>query len=231
MLEQKDYIVRKHNHLVNSSREKAYTTAELKLIAKVISLVGPDDTNLETKKLYLRDLEFISDDTKNHYFYKNIFETLSDTNVYLPCGGKVKWFSYINVNDGYIKYSFDTRLIDYIVQLNANNRQYYLSNVLSLNSRYSIHIYELLNQMRDKRGREIFINNFRDILNIPESYNITNIQNKVLELAKAELSSKTDISFEYSLIKECRKITKIKFAIKGSLHSRSQVNKNTRKII
>ena len=232
MLEtKKDHIVRKHNHLVNSVREKAYSPIELKLIAKVISLVHKDDTNLETKKIYLRDLEFISSDTKNHKYYKKVFETLSDTSIYLPCGGKVKWFSYINFHNGYIEYSFDNRLINYIVQLNANNRQYYLSNVLSLNSRYSIHIYELLNQLRDKRGREIFIDDFREILNIPESYNITNIQNKVLELAKVELSEKTDLSFEYNLIKECRKITKIKFAIKGSLHSRSQINKNTRKII
>lgn len=226
MSEKKDYVVRKHNHLVNSSREKAYTPVELKLIAKVISLVGPDDTNLEPNKLYLRDLEFINDGTKNHNYYKKIFEILSDTNIYLPCGGKVKWFSYINVKDGFIEYSFDTRLIDYIVQLKSNNRQYYLSNILALNSRYSIHIYELLNQMRDKKGRDIFIEDLIRILNIPDSYNITNIAKKVLDVAKEELAEKTDLSFEYNFIKTGRKTTKVKFSIKGYLHSRSQINKN-----
>lgn len=226
MSEKKDYIVRKHNNLVNSSREKAYSPLELKLIAKVISLVTPDYTNLVTERIYLRDLEFISDNSKNHSFYKKTFEELSDTNIYLPCGGKVKWFSYINVHDGFIEYAFDTRLKDYIVQLNSNNRQYYLSNVLALNSRYSIHIYELLNQMRDKKGREIFIDDLINILNIPASYNISNIAKKVLDTAKEELENKTNLSFEYSFIKQGRKISKVKFSIKGSLHSRSQINKN-----
>lgn len=229
MSEKKDYIVRKHNHLVNSSREKAYSPLELKLIAKVISRVTPSCTNLVTDKIYLRDLEFISNETKNHVYYKKIFEVLSDTNVYLPCGGKVKWFSYLNIHDGFIEYAFDERLKDYIVQLNSNNRQYYLSNILALNSRYSIHIYELLNQMRDKKGREIFIEDLIKILNIPDSYNITNIAKKVLDIAKEELESKTDLSFEYSFVKQGRKVSKIKFSIKGSLYSRSQIKE--RKIL
>ncbi|PPK57331.1 replication initiator protein [Malaciobacter marinus] len=229
MFEKKDYIVRKHNHLVNSSREKAYSPLELKLIAKVISLVTPDYKNLLTERIYLRDLEFISNETKNHNYYKKIFEILSDTNFFLPCGGKVKWFSYLNIHDGFIEYAFNESLKDYIVQLNSNNRQYYLSNILALNSRYSIHIYELLNQMRDKKGREVFIEDLIKVLNIPASYNITNIAKKVLDTAKEELEEKTDLSFEYSFIKQGRKISKVKFAIKGSLHSRSQIKE--RKIL
>lgn len=223
----KDYIVRKHNHLVNSVREKTYSPLELKLIAKVISLVSKDDTNLESNQLFLRDLEFISDTTTNHMYYKKVFEVLFDTNIYLPCGGKTKWFSYLKVEDGYIEYAFDTRLKDYLISLNSNNRQYYLSNVLSLESSYSIHIYELLNQMRDKKGRNIFIKDFRSVLSIPDSYNITNIKKRILDKAKIELSEKTDLSFEYTFVKKSRAVTAIKFSIKGSLHSRSQLKKHS----
>lgn len=173
----KDYKVRKHNYLVNAKAKKIFSVNELKLVAKTISLLTPKDTNLKTKTIHIKNLDFIGQNDKNHTYFKNLFEGLLSKPFQIPNGkGWVNWFSYLNYENGFIEYAFDERLKNYLLEVKGNSKDYYLSNVLNLNSAYSIRVYELLNQMRDKGGRTIFIDEFKELLNIPDSYNIDKVK-------------------------------------------------------
>ena len=52
-----DYKVVKHNFLINAKSKYKYTLNELKLICHLIANILPTDTNLETKKVSIRDLD------------------------------------------------------------------------------------------------------------------------------------------------------------------------------
>jgi len=93
---------------------------------------------------------------------------------------------------------------------------YKLVNILSLKSKYSIRLYEILKSNLYKKCIEIEIEELKKMLYANEkSYNVyQNVKNKVIIQAQKELKNKTDISFDFTEIKTGRKVTSIKFYIK-----------------
>lgn len=64
-----------------------------------------------------------------------------------------------------------------------------LEEFTNLKSSYSKTLYRLLKQWRTVGKRKFSISEFRSLLDIPESYRMTNINKSVLEPAEAELQS------------------------------------------
>ena len=210
-----DYKVVKHNFLINAKSTYKYTLNELKLISHLIANILPSDTNLEIKKVSIRELNFIVTDSNNYSKIGKELEKLKIKIIKLPNGYEVNWFSCLKYENGFIEYSFDTKLKEFLLNLNSNFTSYYLTNVLNLKSAYSIRIFELLFQLKDKGYRTIFLNDLRECLGIPISYSNKDIR-RLIQNVQKDLQLHTTIQFEFKIVKKGRIFHKVEFIIKNN---------------
>ena len=209
-----EYMVVKHNSLINARSDLIYTSNQLKLICHLIAHIKPTDTNFETKEVSLRELGFVGKDSYNYTRFKEEFLQLLTMPFQLPgTKGWTNWFSYLEYTEGYIKYAFDERLKSFLLNLKDNFTSYQLKNVLLLQSAYNIKLYELLAQYKIIGHRKISLENLRYSLNIPISYQNKDVI-RLIENLQLELSEKTDINFSFEIIKNGKKFEAINFIIK-----------------
>ena len=217
---EKDQLVVKHNSLINLRTKHKYNTNELKFICKQISMIRPDYKNLDDEIVNPKDLGFSDKEMTNYKYIREFFEELYCKKFYLPGTDRlIGWFSSLEYKDGLIYYSMDERLKPFLLQLKRDFTSYYVSNVLKLKSSYSIGIYELLQQNVDwnvrtqEFWRDIKIDDLKELLHIPKSYNISNIEKRVIQKAQSDLEKNTDLKFEYFPEKKGRSFHSIKFKI------------------
>lgn len=216
MEENNNYMVVKHNDLINSRSDLIYTSNQLKLICHLVSHIKPTDTNFETKEVSLRELGFVGENSYNYSRFKVEFIELLKMPFELP-GTKVwtNWFSSLEYEDGSIRYAFDERLKPFLLELKDNFTSYQLKNILLLQSAYNIKLYELLAQYKIIGHRKITLDNLRNCLNIPSSYQNKDVI-KLIEKLQLELGEKTDISFNFEIIKNGKRFDSLNFIIKRS---------------
>ena len=128
--------------------------------------------------------------------------------------------------DGVLEIEFSQKLLVYLLEIKDKYLKYDIKNIMSLSSKYTIRLYKFLKDNLEKNSRygnkaelKLSINKFREILEIPRSYqygNSSGIKFRILEKAKTELEKNTNIIFEYDEIKTGRKVTHLKFLIKAN---------------
>ncbi|MGP9516876.1 replication initiation protein RepM [Psychrobacter sp. AOP5-CZ1-12] len=94
--------------------------------------------------------------------------------------------------------------------------QYLLEQTASMNSAYSVRLYELLVQWKKAKKTPVFdIEVFREQLGVePTEYNrIYDLKKNVVDLAVNEVNQKTDLKVSYKQIKKGRKIIGFEFAV------------------
>ena len=229
-IKEENYKVVKHNDLVNEKPDEPYTLNQLKLICHLISHIKPTDTNFETKEVQIKDLNFDSIDSYNYSRFKSeILELLKKPFQIPNDGGYTNWFSYLKYENGLIVYRFDPALKPFLLNLKDNFTSYQLKNILSLKSVYSIKIYEFLNQYKVIGKRTMEIKELRNLLNISKGYRNNDII-KLLENAKEELTTKTDLTFDFKPIKKSREFIAFEFDIKSNNKTRKLSLKNFKNI-
>ena len=208
-----NFLVVKHNSLINFKTKTSYTLNQLKLVCYLISNIKPEDKGFQLKRICIKDLGLSSIDSKNHKKLSGEFLDLMCNPFKLPDKKTwVSWFSSFSYEEGVIEYKFDPLLKPFLLQLKNNFATYQLKNILSLKSAYSIRMYELLNQYKVIGKRTIEIEELKLLLNIPDSYRNNDIL-KLLEKIKKELTSKTDLTFDFEAIKESRQFKSFEFTI------------------
>ncbi len=96
-------------------------------------------------------------------------------------------------------------------ELTENFTKFELNQFVGLNSQYSKTIFRLLKQFTKTGWREFFISDFRELLNIPEKYRISEIDKKVLNEKIITELSESFTNLRVSKIKEGRVVKKIRF--------------------
>lgn len=205
-------LIVKSNSLINSKGKYKYSKNELKLICCLISEVKKDEKDFFIKSFELKKLNFKNEEFNNHTYLNELCQDLLSKPFLIPNSKKwVNWFSSLEVCNGVINYNFEPSLKPYLLELKENFTSYYLNNILSLSSSYSIHMYELLKQLEKVGFRKFLIEELKDILIIPSSYQFVHFKN-LMEKIKEDLK-KTDLNVDYELIKEGRKFKYINFKI------------------
>jgi plasmid replication initiation protein len=122
---------------------------------------------------------------------------------------------YVN-GEGIIKLSFSPKLKPYLLQLKTQFTSYRLSNVLSLNSTYSIRLYELMKKWQHLGKWENSVEELKLKFGVPkESYQRYNhFKTRVILRAVEEVNAKTDLSIDYKEIKKGRGVDRIEFTIR-----------------
>lgn len=109
---------------------------------------------------------------------------------------------------------FNPDLKPYMLKLNSMFTQYKLANVLSMRSKYSPRIYELLKCNEFKTQNYIDIQELRKLLRVEDIYpKYNDFKRFIILRAQKELNKLTDISFDFEEIKTVRKVTGIKFIV------------------
>lgn len=91
--------------------------------------------------------------------------------------------------------------------------EFLLSNFVSFRSKYSKLLYKTLMQFKSTGKLYLKMEDFREKLDIPKSYRLSEITEQVLEVAKKELSTVLE-NFEYKKIKKGRTVVRIDFTFK-----------------
>ena len=117
---------------------------------------------------------------------------------------------------GCVLLKFSPELKPYLLQLKSQFTKISITDMLKLKSIYAIRIFELLLQYASIGKREISIEYLRNYCGITkkEYPKYSNLKIKVIDRAKYEINSKTDIVVDYEEIKTSRKVTSIGFTIK-----------------
>lgn len=217
----KRYVVTKANCLITANYD--LSLQEQKLILTLASMVQPNDEEFKEYEFKIKDFMNLLDvrDEKKYIEIPKITKDLMKKVFEIKEGEDIIQLSWLSSaryrkGKGIAVLKFDSSLKPYMLQLKEVYTSYKLENILSLKSKYSLRLYELLKCNQFKKVWEIELEELKKILVATEkSYSVyQNIKNRIVIQAQKELKEKTDISFDFEEIKTGRKVTSIKFFIK-----------------
>lgn len=109
-----------------------------------------------------------------------------------------------------LSFKIHPRVWDCILNFSKGYRKYELKAAMSFKSQYSMRFYELLSGQ--KRPLIYTIEQLKEMFGVFDKYKLTaDFIRKVVDAAKKELDEVSPYTFEYTTLKEGRKITAIKF--------------------
>ena len=232
----KEYLITKSNYFImNSSYD--LSLEEQKIILTLSSMVQPDDEEFKPYKFRIADfMELLGVETQTKYteipkitkeLMKKVFEIQEgDTLI------QTAWLSGAKYKkgSGEVELTFSSYLKPYMLKLGSMFTQYKLANVLSMKSKYSPRIYEILkcNEFKKQGYIQITIDDLRKLLKAETIYPLyANFKQKLLIPTQKELKKLSDIYFDFEEIKTGRKVTAIRFYI----HSNNKSNLFKKSII
>ena len=229
-----DIMVYKANKLIEARYNLDLNEQKLILYAasKIDSL---SDEKFPRIELSLSDFFNLigNKESKNHDYMKDVAKGLmaKQLEIQLPNGGweLVQWVikSTYEPNKGIVSFQFHSDLVPYLLKLGKHYKGYPLQQVMQLNSKYSIRLYELLIQWEYSNHKSLTIetNELKKKMGIQEGAyeRFGNFENYVIKTAVSELNNQSNIFVTYEKIKVGRSIKQIKFRfeVKNNQNSKS----------
>ncbi|WP_186672970.1 replication initiation protein [Sporosarcina sp. BP05] len=221
----KKFIVAQSNELITARHNNPLTSREQKLILAMVSEIQPDDEDFKEYRISLKnfnELLGLKGSTK-YTQMREIMENLMKKTIQIPRKDKgwllVHWVSSAEYVDGsgVIELTFSPKLKPYLLQLQQYT-SYKLSNILSLNSTYSIRLYEIIKRYSYLGTWDCPLENLREMIGVQEDMykQYGHFKSRVLKRAVDEVNEKTDVKVVFEEIKKGRSVDKIKFTIRKS---------------
>ncbi|WP_251862430.1 replication initiation protein [Clostridium sp. Marseille-Q2269] len=227
----KNYLVTKSNYFIMNCNYDL-SLEEQKIILTLASMVQPNDEEFKPYLFKIADfMKLLGIETKTKYteipkitkeLMKKVFEIQEGNKII-----QTAWVSGViyEKGTGMVTLKFNPDLKPYMLQLKEKFTQYQLANILSMKSKYSPRIYEILkcNKFKKQGYIDIEIEELRKLLKAEKIYTLyADFKRKIILQAQKELKEKTDISFEFEEIKTGRKVTSIKFLIKSNQDNKAK---------
>lgn len=232
----KGNLVVKTNQL-NSALQNL-SLPEIRIIQLAIVDARETNTGLSTDKPLridaLRYAEIFETTRQNGYQrMKDAEENLFNRRFsYIDERGKLiksRWVQQVTYLDdeGAIELVFTLAVVNGISRIDGAEdffTSYLLEQTASMDSIYSVRLYELLVQWVAAKNTPLFeLDKFRDQLGIEchEYKRMGNFKLRVLDLAVKEINEKSDIKVSYSQVKKGRTITGFKFTVHEKLKTKT----------
>ena len=227
----KNYLVTKSNYFIMNCNYDL-SLEEQKIILTLASMVQPNDEEFKPYNFKIADfIKLLGVETQTKYteipritknLMKKVFEIQEGNKII-----QTAWVSGViyEKGTGMVTLKFNPDLKPYMLQLKEKFTQYQLANILSMKSKYSPRIYEILkcNKFKKQGYIEIEVEELRKILKAEKIYpRYNDFKRKIIQQTQKELKQKTDISFDYEELKTGRKVTSIKFLIKAKEYNKAK---------
>lgn len=205
--ESQKYYVAKSNVLIQKSRF-TMTVKQNRLMLYLISKIRPNDTGNEVYNISLRDFSKVCnialDSGKNYEDAKKAIKELADKSVWVlqDDGNEVllRWLNRVRLNKktGCFEISFHCDMLPYLYDLKEKYTLYCLDNVLTMNSKYGIRLYELL-KSKQYLGNEIIfsLNELRNRLDVLGYKRYQDFRRYVLDIAIYDINECSDLKISY----------------------------------
>ena len=232
----KGNLVVKTNQL-NSALQNL-SLPEIRIIQLAIVDARETNTGLSTDKPLridaLRYAEMFETTRQNGYQrMKDAEENLFNRRFsYINERGKIvksRWIQQVTYldNEGAIELVFTLAVVKGISRIDGAEdffTSYLLEQTASMDSIYSVRLYELLVQWKQAKNTPTFeLEHFRDQLGVEvhEYKRMGNFKLRVLDLAVEEINEKSDIKVSYAQVKKGRTITGFKFTVHEKMKTKT----------
>ena len=227
------YLVTQSNDLIEARHNNPLTAREQKIVLTMVSMIEPSDSDFKHYRISIREFtEMLGLEGSTKYTeIKKIAKQLMSKTIEIPLGDGdwllANWVSsakYLK-GEGVIDLSFSPDLKPYMLQLKNQFTSYRLSNVLSLNSTYSIRLYELMKKWQHLGRWECSIAELKGKIGVEEGQykQYGHFKSRVLKNSVDEVNDKTDLHIIYKEIKKGRGVNKIEFTIRHAPEREIQV--------
>lgn len=219
-----DYVDRVNNYQPNiiTLSKQSYTTLEKRLFAYIVNQINHQEVYVENQNVkFILPINEVSK-VIPHRELKKVCETIMDKKIYVRNAkdqfDSIAPFPRVKYNidqNGNIEITMFSDIIPFFIELGKQYTRYNLEVMLSLHSKYSQRIYELLRLNHGRRGYEFTekLDNLKQMIDATKYINYKDFRINVLEPAQKELYEKAGISFRYDTDGKKRNIDSIKFYI------------------
>lgn len=214
----KNDLVVKSNDLIQARYKLSLN--EQKVLLHSISKLNRDKPEMNIIPIRLGNFIELLGTTKYRYKeVRDIITDLRDRQLIIDTGnGEIitSWLVSIEYkrNIGMVELEFSHKLIPYLLQLKEKFTRYQIKNILYMNNKYSIRIYELLKQYETIGKRTLGVKELKQMLQIESQYKrFYDFEKRVLEPTMEEINNHTDIKVSYEKLKKSRSISEIKYSI------------------
>lgn len=219
--------VSKNNALVSASYRLSLT--EMQIVLYGIGLINPRQQNFPLN--YKIDINRFAEIFGRQHgdIYKEVKDAVTKRFwerdfSYIDEKGKtitLRWLTKMVHEDktGYIEIKFSEEVQPYLHQLQGNFTVYYIDQIASFRSIYSIRFYEHaimeLNRKRTNKHKFcLLLSDIKALLDIGERYErFCDFKPRVLDKAKEEINKFSDLVFDYRVVKLGRKPYQIEFTV------------------
>lgn len=186
-------LVKYHNDL-NSLSMRKWTAEEMDLFFSIVAKIR--DTGTSTITLDKYELKVLANSAQRTYRWNDTVERFTDKAmnlIYKENTPQVLYVSRLFSRFKHLKETDELEIkvnddFEYIVnKLTANFTVYELAEFTSLKSTYSKTMYRILKQWKTLGEKEFKIEQFRELLDIPKSYNTGMINTRIIKSIENEL--------------------------------------------
>lgn len=124
------------------------------------------------------------------------------------------WKAQYCEGEGWAEVCFAPDLTPHLFALNERFVRYRLEYARGLRSIYATNLLRLLMTQRDTGFKVITLEDFRHVMEVPETYRYADIKKHVLAPAIAELNKKADLSVQFQETKKGRSVAVLQFRFK-----------------
>lgn len=244
----KDRKVAQHNDLITSVAKM--DKIPLKIFELAVSYIDTDNPP-QDNIIYLSKTELFSffavSDTNKHSRFKEAIEKMQKQAFFQIKEEKNKGFKFKSIvpipfvewndyNDKVI-IRFDVAIMPYLIDLKKNFTQYAITDIMDLESKYSIILYKWLcmnfnqfetyqfkhsrtqKQLYGYKNPQISLKNLREMTDTEKDYiDFRNFEKWVLKKPVEQISEHTHFNVTYDKIKKGRSIAEIQFHIEKKAH-------------
>lgn len=216
----KNELIVKANSLIEARYE--LNLMEQKIILYAVSKIDTSSDNFNKVEIEVKKVTELIDSTIKRYTeFREIANKLMDRQVYLADKPNldVRWLASSEyIGNGIIELEFSEKLVPYLLQLKARFTRYQLKNILYMEYKYSIRMYELLKQYEKLGKRRFDLIKLKSMLSLEEDQysRIFDFERFVLKPSMDEINKLTDINISYTRIKKGRKIIGIEYFIEST---------------
>ena len=216
-----DLIVKKPDEMVKMKGE--FSEGALKLSAYLISILE------EGKQVYFISVkEYLSEFDKKIGDFDYLYQIAQELtrkqfkmfDRFNKRFGVYNFISSVEYDRGVLKVEFSLMLMKYLLQIKEKYTKYYIRNIMNLNSKYAVRMYEILKNSLEESKRynnravlEVSLDELKELLSVPQGYKFNNIKTRVIKVAQKEINEKTDIYFEWKPRKIGRRVKYIQFTV------------------